>query len=57
MPINKHAYALASSITSYVILAKAQVQGVNRSWPKQEDRPMLAKRAQAANQQRIAKAK
>lgn len=57
MPINKHSYALAGSITGYVILAKAQVQGVNRSWPKQEDRPMLAKRAQAANQQRIAKTK
>lgn len=57
MPINKHSYALASSITSYVILAKSQVQSMNMSWPKQEDRPMLAKRAQAANQQCIAKTK
>ena len=55
MPINKQSHVVASSITSHVILAKAQVQGMNRSWPKQEDRPMLAKRAQAANQQRIAK--
>ena len=42
-------------LQDYVILAKAQVQGINRSRPKQEDRPMLAKIAQAANQQRIAK--